>query len=202
MKFELYYDYFCPFVYRASLLLTNVAAERPLDVHWRYFSLAQVNSKVEGWTVWDAPAAEKVRGRLAFKAAEAARRQDRFEAFHAGLLRARHQDRLDIDSLDVVERVAIDAGLDARPFRRDLEDEQILQRLATDHKHAVSVHGVFGTPTLVFPNGASAYIRLTEAPTGPDALRVFDRIMGVVADEPQIMEIKRPTKPLGAVGES
>jgi len=29
MEFELYYDYLCPFVYRASLLLANVAAEHP-----------------------------------------------------------------------------------------------------------------------------------------------------------------------------
>ena len=31
-----------------------IPGERPLDVRWRYFSLTQVNSKDEGWTVWDA----------------------------------------------------------------------------------------------------------------------------------------------------
>ena len=59
----------------------------------------------------------------------------------------------------------------------------------------MSVHGVFGTPTFVFPNGASAYIRLAGAPAGAEALHVFDSLLAVAADEPRILEIKRPTKP-------
>jgi predicted DsbA family dithiol-disulfide isomerase len=195
MEFELYYDYLCPFVYRASLLLATVAAERPIDIRWRYFSLAQVNSKEEGWTAWNAPVAEKVRGRLPFKAAEAARRQGHFDLFHSNLLAARHQTRLDIDDVKVIERVAEEAGLDLERFRRDLADASILDALARDHKHAVAAHGVFGTPTFVFSNGASAYIRLAEAPTGPGALQLFDSLLAVAADEPRVLEIKRPTRP-------
>jgi predicted DsbA family dithiol-disulfide isomerase len=195
MEFELYYDYLCPFVYRASLLLANVAAERPIDIQWRYFSLAQVNSKEEGWTAWDAPAAEKVRGRLAFMAAEAARRQDRFDPFHANLLAARHQDRLDVDDAKVVEQVAEESGLELDRFRRDLADPSILEPLARDHRHAVAAHGVFGTPTFVFANGASAYIRLADTPSGAGALQLFDSLLAVAADEPRVLEIKRPTRP-------
>jgi predicted DsbA family dithiol-disulfide isomerase len=195
MEFELYYDYLCPFVYRASLLLANVGAERSLDIRWRYFSLTQVNSKDEGWTVWDAPADEKVRGKLAFKAAEAARRQDRFDAYHSALLRARHIDRLDIDDLKVIERVAEDSGLELDRFRGDLDDPTIIQALARDHRYAVTTHGVFGTPTFVFPNGASAYIRLAEGSAAADGLGVFDSLVAVAADEPGILEIKRPVRP-------
>jgi predicted DsbA family dithiol-disulfide isomerase len=195
MEFELYYDYLCPFVYRASLLLASVAAERPIDIQWRYFSLAQVNSKEEGWTAWDAPASERVRGRLAFRAAEAARRQDRFDPFHANLLAARHQDRLDVDDAKVVEQVAEESGLELERFRRDLADPAILEALARDHRHAVAAHGVFGTPTFVFANGASAYIRLADAPGGAGALQLFDSLLAVAADEPRVLEIKRPTRP-------
>lgn len=195
MEFEVYCDYHCPFVYRASLLLANVAGERHVDVHWRYFSLTQVNSRDDGWTVWGAPPDEKVRGRLAFQAAEAARRQDRFEVFHTTLLRARHLGRLDIDEVDVVEHVAEDTGLDLERFRRDLGDPSILDALARDHEEAVATHGVFGTPTFVFSNGASAYIRLEEAPTGPEAIQLFDTLLAVAADEPRILELKRPVRP-------
>ena len=195
MEFELYYDYLCPYVFRASLLLTNVSSERDLEVRWRYFSLTQVNSTEPRWTVWDAPASERVRGRLAFKSAEAARRQDKFDSYHSALLGARHHDRLDIDDPEVVEQVAEESGLDLERFRRDLDDPAILQALARDHTHAVNKHGVFGTPTFVFPNGASAYIRLAEAPGGAEALHVYDSLVAVAADEPRILEIKRPTKP-------
>jgi predicted DsbA family dithiol-disulfide isomerase len=195
--FELFYDYFCPFVYRATLLLQNVSdtGERELDIRWRYFSLTQVNSKDDGWTVWDAPESEHVRGRLAFKAAEAARRQDRFDDLHLALLHARHRDRLDIDEVAVVERVAVEAGLDLDRFRNDIADPENVRAIARDHEPAVKEHGIFGTPTFLFPNGSAAYVRLSEAPTGSDAVRVFDRIVSVAGDEPRILEIKRPRKP-------
>jgi len=195
MEFELYFDYLCPYVYRASLLLANVAAERPASIRWRYFSLTQVNSREEGWTAWGAPAGERVRGRLAFKAAEAARRQDRFDAFHGALLGARHQHRLDIDDIEVVEQVAEAAGLEVGRFRRDIADPGILEALERDHVHAVGTYGVFGTPTFVFPNGASAYIRLAEAPGGAGAVHLFDSLLAIAADEPRVLEIKRPERP-------
>jgi len=94
IKFDVFFDYQCPFVYRAAGLIDAVrrSGDRNLEVRWRYFSLTQVNSKDDGWTVWDAPASEPVRGRLAFQAAEAARRQGRFDEMHGALLQARHRD--------------------------------------------------------------------------------------------------------------
>jgi predicted DsbA family dithiol-disulfide isomerase len=197
MQLDVFYDYLCPFVYRTSVLLQNVrdSGERELEVRWRYFSLTQVNSKDDGWTVWDAPDSEHVRGRLAFKAAEAARRQDAFDDFHMRLLRARHLDRADIDDVAVVERVADESGLDLDRFRNDVADPKILAALSRDHQGAVAEYGVFGTPTFVFPGGATAYVRLSEPPEAPDALRVFDRVVSIAAEEPRILEIKRPVKP-------
>ena len=194
---EVFFDYTCPYVYRTSVLLDAVRRDggRELDVRWRYFSLTQVNSKDDGWTVWDAPASEQVRGRLAFAAAEAARRQGRFDPFHRALLDARHVDRLDIDDRGVIDGVAAKAGLDVDRFAADVQDPSILNSLAADHREAVMAHGVFGTPTWVFASGASAYVRLSE-PVGADgALEVFDRVVSVAAAEPRILEIKRPRKP-------
>jgi predicted DsbA family dithiol-disulfide isomerase len=196
MTFDVFYDYLCPFVYRASVLLHNVrdSGERELDVRWRYFSLTQVNSKDDGWTVWDAPESEPVRGRHAFKAAEAARRQDGFDEFHMRLLRARHLDRIDIDNVAAVERVAVESGLDLDRFRKDVADPGILSALESDHRGAVAEHGVFGTPTFVFPGGPAAYVRLSEAPELGDSLVLFDRLVSIAAEEPRILEIKRPTR--------
>jgi len=95
----------------------------------------------------------------------------------------------------VVEQVAEESGLDLERFRHDLDDPAILDALARDHKNAVATHGVFGTPTFVFPNGASAYIRLPEAPTRAGAPQLFDSLLAIAADEPRVLEIKRPTRP-------
>lgn len=193
---EVFYDYLCPFVYRASVLLHDAGRSRKLNVTWSYFSLTQVNSRHDGWTVWDAPATEAVQGRLAFMAAEAARRQGHFEEFHVSLLQARHRDRLEIDRPEVVERVAVDSGLDLERFRGDIADPEILVPLARDHLRARREHGVFGTPTLVFPDGTAAYVRLAEAPVAADAVRLLDRVISIAATEPSILEIKRPRRPL------
>lgn len=193
---DVFFDYLCPFVYRMAVLLDAVRAtgQRPLELRWRYFSLTQVNSKEESWTVWDSPASSPVRGRLAFQAAEAARRQGRFDALHMPLLRARHRERMDIDSREVIEQVAELAGLDMERFRQDLEDRSLLEVLARDHREAAGELGIFGTPTLVFGNGAAAYVRLAEEIDPPTAVQVFDRICAVAQQEPRILEIKRPVK--------
>jgi len=195
-QLDVFFDYLCPFVYRASVLLQNVKAsgERAFDIRWRYFSLIQVNSKVDGFTVWDAGDSE-ARGRLAFKAAEAARRQEAFDRFHLALLRARHEQRADIDDVAVVEHLAEESGLDLEQFREDIADPQIISALERDHRSAVADYGVFGTPTLVFDDGAAAYVRLSEPPEASNSVAIFDRLMSIGADEPRILEIKRPVKP-------
>lgn len=196
ITFDVFFDYQCPFVYRVAGLLDAVRRSgREIEVRWRYFSLTQVNSKNDGWTVWDAPRSEKVRGRLAFQAAEAARKQGRFEDLHLPLLLARHRDGLDTDQPEVVDEVAAGAGLDMDLFRHDIADPAALEGLATDHSQAVTKHGVFGTPTFVFADGASAYVRLSEAVNGDGAVQVFDRLLAVAAAEPRILEIKRPRRP-------
>ncbi len=169
--------------------------ERELDVTWRYFSLSQVNSRQEGWTAWNADDSEPVPGRLAFRAAEAARMQDRFYPFHMALLRARHRDRLNIDDPNVVDGVAAASGLKLEQFRRDIADPASLQALARDHQEARTQHGVFGTPTYVFPSGEAAYVRLARQPVNGEAVRILDEIVGIAAGEPSILEIKRPVRP-------
>lgn len=196
IAFELFFDYECPFVFRMARLLDAVRdSGRNLQVEWRYFSLTQVNSRNDGWTVWGAPPSPPVKGRLAFQAAEAARRQGKFDQLRMPLLEARHRSRLDIDSDTVVAEIAERAGLDMDRFRADLTDPTILDTLARDHRRAVNELGVFGTPTLVFANGASAYVRLAKDVDTNSPLEVFDRLVAVAQKEARILEIKRPIKP-------
>ena len=176
------------------LLLRARDGGRDFDVRWRYFSLTQVNNKEEAWTIWDADG-EEPRGRLAFKAAEAARRQEALAQIHVPLLEAKHVHQQKLEEPEVVRDVARAAGLDVARFERDLEAPDILEPLARDHQEAVTRHGVFGTPTFVFPDGASAYVRVRPAPDGEDALKLFDELTSTIAGRPYVLEIKRPVKP-------
>ncbi len=197
ITFDVFFDYTCPYVYRMARLLDGVrrSGKRDFNSGWRYFSLTQVNSNHQGWTVWDAPQSEIVRGRTAFRAAEAARRQGRFDNLHTPLLDARHGEGLDIDDPAVVERVAARAGLDMDRFREDMADPSLIDALARDHRQAVAELGIFGTPTLVFAGGRATYVKLADGVGGPGSLEVFDRLVAVAAEEPRILEIKRPRRP-------
>jgi len=160
-------------------VLLQGAGERP---DWRYFSLDRVNGREE----------ERHGG---FRAAEAARRQDRFDAMHELLLRARHERELDLDDRAVLRELAAEAGLDVARFEQDLDDPRLLDRLERDHAEAVAEHGAFGTPTFVFPGGGSAYVRLGPAPAAGDAARAFSALSRLIADESYLLEVKRPAKP-------
>ena len=168
-----------------------------LAINWRYFSLEQVNSQ-QGLEskIWEQPADYQSRGLNAFRAAEAARRQGEaaFSAFHIALLKARHEERLDIANKKVLKQVAGGAGLDMTRFERDLNAPDILERLAEDHTHAIETLGVFGTPTLVFPGNQAVFLKMLPPPP-EDSLSIFDEVRNLNEHRQYILEIKRPQPP-------
>jgi predicted DsbA family dithiol-disulfide isomerase len=168
-----------------------------LEIEWKPFFLAQVNSK-EGpeWKAWEQTKDNASLGLLAMTAGEAARRQGReaFDAFQVALLKARHEDRKDLADRDVILDAARTAGLDMARFREDLEDKSILREMGKSHTEAVEEYGVFGVPTFIFPNGASAFIK-AYVPPEDEAVQMFEDLAGVMGKWKYIGEMKRPQPP-------
>lgn len=164
---------------------------------WRSFSLDQVNERAgPGRNVWDRPEgyeAERLRG---FLGAEAARRQGpaAFERFHLALLRLRHEEGRKLSDPATVLDAARAAELDLARFVADLEDPRGYAALAAQHTEAVERHAVFGTPTLVFPSGAAAYLKMRPAPPPDEALAVFEELRQLIEGRPNIAEVKRPVR--------
>ena len=150
-----YIDFLCPWAYRGSLWLAEVARQGRIQVDWRFFSLSQNHATREGPPgppVWESnPGAA---GLPAFLAATAARAQgeEEFNRFRELLQRARHQDHLPVDDQKTHRRVAEAAGLDLARWQGDLASAGFGQ-LAREHAEAVG-KGVFGVPTLVWPAGS------------------------------------------------
>ncbi len=167
-----------------------------LTINWRYFSLEQVNSQ-QGpeWKIWEQPEDYSSRGLRAFRAAEAARRQGEaaFDSFHIALLKARHEQRRDIADMNTLTEVAESVDLEMKQFQQDLGDRQLLARLAEDHTSAVDL-GVFGTPTLVFPENQAVFLKMS--PSSPEeSLSVFAELRQMVERRQYIREIKRLQQP-------
>jgi predicted DsbA family dithiol-disulfide isomerase len=167
-----------------------------LSIKWKYFSLEQVNSQNgRDWKLWDQPEDYPSRGRRAFHAAEAARRQGgtAFDRFHMALLQARHERKWDIADIKILIEVAKNTGLDVSQFQADLGDSQLLTRLAEDHTLAVEVLGVFGTPTLVFSARHNVFLKMRPSPPPEECLQLFKEVHHLAEQRPYVQEIKRPT---------
>ena len=168
-----------------------------LTINWRYFSLEQANSQ-QGpqWKIWEQPEDYPSRGLRAFWAAEAARRQGEaaFDSFHIALLRARHEQRRDIADVNTLIEVAESVGLEMVQFQKGLGDCQLLAKLAEDHTFAVETLGIFGTPTLVFPERQAFFLKMS-LPPPEDSLSIFTELRQLVERRRYIQEIKRPQRP-------
>ncbi len=172
--------------------------EDPIEITWRPFSLEQANQKVgPDYHAWDEPD-ENLNGSLwGLRAGEAARRQgeNQLRAYLPLLLKARHEERRDLGDKDLLQRLAVEAGLDAQQFAQDLNDRSTLDAIAATHKRAVDERGVFGTPTFVFEGGGSAFVKLIRPQSPDQAASAFDSLVNLVQSNLFVGEVKRPQPP-------
>ena len=52
-KVDFYFDPVCPWAWRTSLWIREVAKVRPINIHWKFLSLEYINSTREGGHVRD-----------------------------------------------------------------------------------------------------------------------------------------------------
>jgi protein-disulfide isomerase len=125
-------DYECPYTRRAYRSVQSLEAEGvPLRFVFRHFPLTEIHPHALG----------------AAQASEAAAVQERFWAMHDLLFR--RQTALEPADLD---RYAMEIGLDAERFTRDVRTHAYLERVEADRESALA-SGALGTPT-IFVDGA------------------------------------------------
>ncbi len=151
------------------------------------------------WKLWEQPEGYRSKGLAAFRASLAARHQgdEAFQRFHFALLEAKHAGGKDHGKRETLLKVAQQAGLDMEKFEQDLADRSDLASIGEDYTAGKGELGVFGTPTFVFTNDQAAYLKINprSIPTGDDAVTFFERFVDIARDQPDVMEIKRPTPP-------
>jgi predicted DsbA family dithiol-disulfide isomerase len=199
---DFYYDFLCPWAYRASEWIREVQQQLGADklkINWRFFPLEQVNSDQDpSWKVWEQPDDFPSRGMEMFRGALAAWNQDqgaKFEKFHQLVFRTRHGGHTVNGERPTIHQIAEEAGLDMEQFHRDFADRSLLSRIGEDYEHAREQLGVFGVPTLVFENDESAYVKMLPKPPAEETLAVWEDLHRTIANRPYIYEVKRPTPP-------
>lgn len=195
-KMDVYFDYACPYAWAAQLWLDEVQDELGdmVDITWRFFPLEQVNHSDPDFRLWASPANGSNSTLRSFQAFHAARMQggENLRRFHAAMFRKRHEEGRNLGRQQVLESVAVEAGLDLPRFRQDLESDAVLADIERDYTEAQNEHQVFGTPTIVFSNGEAAYLKLDPQNIPEDPVTFFHEFVSVVRDRPEVIEIKRP----------
>ena len=172
--------------------------EEMVEINWKPFSLDQVNQKVgDDYKAWEEPDETLGGGLWGHRAGIAANRQggDPSKRFLPLLLKARHEDRIELNDLDALKAVAKEAGLDVERFEKDVCDRATLEEVAKSHTEAVEELGVFGTPTFVFEGGGSAFVKMLKPENPEDADKAFEGLMALVKSDVYIGEVKRPQPP-------
>ena len=175
-----------------------------LDITWRHFSLEQNAYALKqggrgngDWKVWEQEDLTAGRSMLSQVVSEAARRQGQelHDKFSMALLDARHggEGRIRLNDVEALAAVAGEAGLDVDRLRRDMNDPELPRIIGRDHEEAVA-RGIFGTPTFVFENGNTAFLK-TFTPPQEDAVPAFEHFVEIAAGRAYFGEIKRPQPP-------
>ena len=173
--------------------------DHEINVALKPFSLVQVNydnNKADGdeFKYWEQDDSDNAL--LELRAGLAAERQGQevFDKFFIALLRARHEDRIDLTDAAAINAVAEASGVDMGRFAEDLADPDIMREIGESHTEAVEVHGAFGVPTYVYPNGNAAFVKMF-IPSEAESGAIYENLTEMMADHRHVGEVKRPSPP-------
>jgi protein-disulfide isomerase-like protein with CxxC motif len=166
-----------------------------LRLTWRPFLLEQINAdKGPDWKAWEDENFESrdipplVAAKCAALQGEAA-----FDVFHRACFRAQHLEGRAVADHSVLLEIAQSSGLDLERFQQDLTRADLRALVGREHEEAVERWGIFGVPTLVYPSGEAAFLKLAPGEweaLGDDGL--FDQLMALFATRPYLLEVKKP----------
>jgi 2-hydroxychromene-2-carboxylate isomerase len=184
---DYWFDPICPFTWRTSRWLVDVATRRGLVVTWRVMSLGVLNNGAVAAD--EGPFAEAAVALRALVAAEDTGGQEALARLYT-LLGTRKHDAGEPLTAEAVGDAARDAGLS--PAVADAaQDTSLDERIARSHAEGQERAGIeTGSPILALGTGKGYFGPvLTAIPAGDDADRLFDAVQ-MLASVPVFSEIK------------
>jgi len=186
-RVDFYFDSLCPWAFRTSLWIRDVAAERPIEITWKPYSLAIVNNAE--------PDSERARksfllGRTLIAAgrAEGNAAVDRlYQEFGDAI----HVRKLDPLQPEVVSDALSSAGLPTDLADSAMADDSTDAAFRASHAEGQAI-GAFGVPTLVLDGSDMGVFGpvIDPVPSGEDALKLWD-VTVWTHRQPYLWEFKR-----------
>ncbi|MDQ6697685.1 MAG: DsbA family protein, partial [Actinomycetota bacterium] len=190
---EFFFDPICPWTWLTSRWIVEVAAQTGIDVQWHALSLGLLSSDSLHVT---SETSDHLRTRLpistqALRVVEHLSGQDRnadIGRFYAVLGTALHVDRGEISTKMVVDALRT-AGVEDAESAAD--DPALNAAVEASHARSQSLlAGDSGSPVISIDGKAIFGPIVSPAPTGPDALALWEAVRTLVA-MPAFFELKR-----------
>ena len=100
---------------------------------------------------------------------------------------------MNLNDKNILEKILKKLNINPNIFLSEIENLEIKDKLKTKTSDAYN-NGIFGTPTFVFENGNSIYLK-TFIPTEQNAIKSFEHFLSISKDCSFIGEMKRPQPP-------
>lgn len=186
-----YFDPLCPWAWLTSLWIREVRRHRPIEVEWKFFSLAGVNEREDTW-----------HGPL--RIAALARREggnDAVDRAYLALGRLFHERSDSFEAIAELESLArpylTEAGLDPELAARALSDPSTTEDVVSEQQDAIERLGAFGVPWIVLEGEEFGFFGpvINEALQGEEALALWDHF-AFMGTRSYLFELKRGRKSL------
>ena len=187
---DFFFDPGCPFTWRTSRWITNVAEAGAASVTWRLMSLAILNEDKEIPEEWR-PFLEQ--GRRALRVLASVDDNDARGRLYTALGTRKHDKGLPYTDEEIAAAVA-DAGLPPS-VAAAADDASLDAAVRASHEEAQAAVGQeTGSPVLRVGGNAWFGPVVSPIPTGDEALRLFEAVR-LLAEVPSFSELKRSRNP-------
>jgi protein-disulfide isomerase-like protein with CxxC motif len=178
-----YYDYTCSDSHRLKQLFDRLGRKPK----WRTFSLKENKRHDDEPSFFEGNEISSI-SILALALAHSLRDLD-FYKFHSEVFDAFHEEGRRL-TRDEILLMADKSGLEPASFHKSERDW--LARVAAEHRHAVEVLGVFGTPTVILGESQMLYVELAQVPETARAAKEVWSLIEKVASRSEIGQLERP----------
>jgi 2-hydroxychromene-2-carboxylate isomerase len=194
---DFWFDPGCPFTWRTSRWLLDVARQRPVEVTWHLLSLAILNESKDVPEEYRERIRRGVRALRVLAAAEEEGGQPALARLYTALGTRRHVQGQEYEDNVLREAVAA-AGLPAR-VADAAGDESLDARVRASHDEGEKRVGTeVGSPVVAIDGGRGFFGPVVvPVPAGPEAVRLFDAVQALSAI-PAFSELKTARAPLDA----
>jgi 2-hydroxychromene-2-carboxylate isomerase len=186
---DFHFDVMCPWAYQTAKWIREVRTQNGLDIHWKFFSLEEINREEGKKHPWERPWSYGW-SLLRIGALLRRRSMDDLDRFYAAAGRALHEEGRKVHLPDGAKQVVAELGFEPQLVDQALHDDTTHDEVRADH-HTVVAAGGFGVPTLIFPDGSCLFGPvITPAPTGKAAMRLWELTVGWT-EFPHLYEMRR-----------